>query len=923
MNKLYVLESHGSIGIRVNVDMLILHEKRIVAISLYDAPALVDKITADLRAGAETYLTLHERDINNKKERPLSSFSSNRRFSNSMNIRFETKYSINVFSEDTKRKHAFITIDNNNYAFNFNNEDKVSFFKKFVALKHKTPCNEKNISSHISCFEKLDILGHNEELKKKFENSYYVNIQEFRKKIIKDNHDFLPNIETVNDFIRTFAKDVHGAIRKTVVPLYSKENKYPFEDFFLKPKPGQEKLWGSGYEVLKKSNFVFLAAEMGSGKTLSSLAINRAVTEFHRGKKAYTTFIIAPATTLKTKTGGWFNEINLTMKNSDGTDKDFDLHILKDTDIARDFMNDLSTGKINLKNPEKPVYVICSKEVLKLSSPRYPSYNIRHLKTIYKEDELPEKKNGRVYPGKFLACPKCGEPLQYELKGNLINFTESDFIAENGNPKPITIAKKRCLVCKEPIHSYFKFTKNLTTDTEMQREMKAKAKKPKVSLIDFFLKTKVKFDTVIIDEVHEGNEHSSIIGRAQALAFSLGKKRIALSGTVNNGYSSSFFNLLRAVMPNKMQKYDVMDISKFTNQFGIMKKVYKYKDEEEKKSGRSEKVLVNIVEEEGISPQLFTDFLSENYVFFQLKEMEAALPAYNEFFIPVKKESCYHIIEDFYKDISATNCVQAQMYKNSIFKHIINNPSNWDGTLVVQVPFSNAFKEFEIPNIHHEGYLNKDYEVLKTALDAKKRGRKFCICNYFNEGGKYMKSLTVTERLIKLFEENGLKLLWLKSDKYIFDGKSKRVKNVERESILFDLKEEFDGFICEPKLINVGINLPWCPTYINFMPSYEVNVVSQANRRGLRLTSILDNEVYHFYYEDTLEEDIMDRYQKKQAEARAIEANFDVAQEEHKSIRTYSKGVKDILETIDVQEIDPKTIVTEPKKSKTEMLKLF
>ena len=105
--------------------------------------------------------------------------------------------------------------------------------------------------------------------------------------------------------------------------------------------------------------------------------------------------------------------------------------------------------------------------------------------------------------------------------------------------------------------------------------MKQKAKKPKVSLVDFFLKTKVKFDTVIIDEIHDGNDHTSLIGRAQALALSLGTKKIALSGTVNNGYSSSFFNLLRAVMPNKMEQYDVMEITKFTTQFGIMKKVYK------------------------------------------------------------------------------------------------------------------------------------------------------------------------------------------------------------------------------------------------------------------------------------------------------------------------------------------------------------
>ena len=78
-NKMYALESRGSVSVRVNTDMVVLHDNRIVAISLYDAPALIDKITADLRANADTYLTLVERDGTKTTKKDLSAFSSKKK----------------------------------------------------------------------------------------------------------------------------------------------------------------------------------------------------------------------------------------------------------------------------------------------------------------------------------------------------------------------------------------------------------------------------------------------------------------------------------------------------------------------------------------------------------------------------------------------------------------------------------------------------------------------------------------------------------------------------------------------------------------------------------------------------------------------------------------------------------------------------
>lgn len=82
------------------------------------------------------------------------------------------------------------------------------------------------------------------------------------------------------------------------------------------------------------------------------------------------------------------------------------------------------------------------------------------------------------------------------------------------------------------------------------------------------------------------------------------------------------------------------------------------------------------------------------------------------------------------------------------------------------------------------------------------------------------------------------------------------------------------------------------------MPSYFVNIVAQANRRGYRINSPYKNEIYHLYYKDTFEEEIMDRFQTKRLESKAIEANFNIIYEEEKELRTYSENTSKLYEKL-------------------------
>ena len=58
---------------------------------------------------------------------------------------------------------------------------------------------------------------------------------------------------------------------------------------------------------------------------------------------------------------------------------------------------------------------------------------------------------------------------------------------------------------------------------------------------------------------------------------------------------------------------------------------------------------------------------------------------------------------------------------------------------------------------------------------------------------------------------------------------------------LYNAKDKYDVFISNPKLVNVGINMAWCGTYIVYMPSYRVDVITQATHRGYRANSQISN----------------------------------------------------------------------------------
>jgi SNF2 family DNA or RNA helicase len=521
----------------------------------------------------------------------------------------------------------------------------------------------------------------------------------------------------------------------------------------------------------------------------------------------------------------------------------------------------------NKNNSNKPTYLIIGKETFKLSYAKEPAF--RKIKRYVESKEMDEwykthgyyTKRDYMYTTKkrlkeVLVCPDCGTPLKNP------NRTSEDVFFEESDYKTINKGNYKCSKCNSVLWSA---TYNKTKKT---------------SVIDFIHRKGIVFDSVIVDEAHESNNSGSIIGNAtRTLIREHSKKVIALSGTSNNGYASSLHNFLMSVCPNKLKSDDCLDVKDFIQKYGTLQAVTDINNEEKRyyyQRGKSEIKDSEYKEIEGINPIVFTKYLAENSIFATLDDLGKDLPPLNEIYVPVRPDEEQLFGEGrLFNDIKSANAFNAKMYVDSIIKHWVNNPYNWDS---ITIQGSEMEKEIQPTNLDLE-VLPKENELLHIVKKEISEGRKVWIYTEFNNGGEYMKGEKLPNKLEKLLKAEGIKVFQLKAS----------TSTYERKDIIEANKDKYDVFISNPRLVNVGINLVFCPTYIFYMPSYLVNVTSQASRRGYRANSILENRIYHLYYKDTWEDTIIKRYQRKLAESKAINGQFDVTLENDENIRTASK----------------------------------
>ncbi len=439
---------------------------------------------------------------------------------------------------------------------------------------------------------------------------------------------------------------------------------------------------------------------------------------------------------------------------------------------------------------------------------------------------------------KSLTCPDCGEPLM-----------DKDGVALG----PAAFAAPRATNWKCP-----KCGSVLWQADRLKVRRYAPAEFMKRYLRPGF------FDLFVGDEIHE-LKGDSAQGNAFGSLASLAKRTLAMTGTLLGGYASDLFRILYRLDPKALvdEGIDYGRSWDFVLRYGTVERVYKEGDSERNRTSRGRKTRVAARERPGVSPLIFSRHLLGQTAFIELSDLGLALPPYTE---EVELVGMGDELSKAYGKLRDTlvEAVREEVQKGSAKllgaylmnllaypDHPYENPpiTHPDTGELVAVPE-------ELPS---DRLYPKEERLLKIVKEQKARGRKVMVYATFT-GARDM-----TKRISDLLTKAGSRVAVLHQS----------VAPVDREEWLADqVRRGVDVVVCNPKLVETGLDLIDFPTLIFYQTGYSLFTLRQASRRSWRPGQTRPVEVKFLAYDDTLQETALRLMGSKLEAALTIEGKF-------------------------------------------------
>lgn len=351
-------------------------------------------------------------------------------------------------------------------------------------------------------------------------------------------------------------------------------------------------------------------------------------------------------------------------------------------------------------------------------------------------------------------------------------------------------------------------------------------------------------------------------GEAFGDLINASKKVIGLTGTLLNGYANGLFYILYRTFPSIMQKegYDYNDEMSFARDFGVVRRTSRFTmrngREDQRIGSTKEKILP------GVSPLVFTKFLLENSAFISLTDISEGLPGYQEIPVPVPMDdelrTAYERLENSLREESGWYGSGGMKILGSLVQTLSVYPDMpYDQPPVIHPDTGEVIIR---PESLEKRTRNKEERFVELVKEKVEAGEKVLV--YYH----WTNRTDLAQRLPKLLEDEDIKVAVLTSS----TTSSKNRENWINKK----LEEGIDVLICNPSLVETGLDLLDFTTIIFYQVGYNLFTMRQASRRSWRLSQTKDIEVYFMYYENTIQEQALSLMATKLQAAQAIEGKF-------------------------------------------------
>jgi hypothetical protein len=310
------------------------------------------------------------------------------------------------------------------------------------------------------------------------------------------------------------------------------------------------------------------------------------------------------------------------------------------------------------------------------------------------------------------------------------------------------------------------------------------------------------------------------------------KWTLTLTGTFFGGKSTSIFWLLHRLNHGVRRDFAFHDEKRWARLYGVLETTRRRRrDDDADEDGvytGNRRYRNQAKEQPGVSPAIVSRLL-DTTIFLSLKDLNLALPAYKEEVVALDmlddQSQQYHSMDSSLKQLA----VQSSRYlstwlqwslarPNSAFRDevvLVDEVDGEDGKSVRKVPL------MELPAINPNGHkwLPKENWLADFCKLEKQQGRKVLI--YVRQTGTH----DIQGRVQMPLQANGLRVSILGNN----------IDPRKREEWIAKRVNTIDALICNPRLVETGLDLVQFSSVVFFEIEYSLYTLWQSVRRVWRL----------------------------------------------------------------------------------------
>jgi hypothetical protein len=646
----------------------------------------------------------------------------------------------------------------------------------------------------------------------------------------QDGIQVIQDVKGLSEFMKAHGEKIAAHVLETYKPLYNLDPTQKEATVLdalgtrRKPLPGQERAGllpaqrhasAALARSIHKNGVANCQAEMGTGKTTISTGVLELL-------DAYPAIVLCPPHLVPK----WIREIEEVIPDAHAREL---RRIGRNSDEAydvndvRDFLDQyqLASEMAKRTGGAKPKWVaIVAHTSAKFGAGWQPAVITRKAR-----DPL---------TGKFVdacACPGCGKVVMVEKDGFFVPVIDTNELSEKRQ------------FCHNRVPGW-------ELDTDGRTKLDANGDSVwgthpcgtplfkfngarRHSISEYITKhAKGAFKLLIADEVHQFKSKSSDRGVAFHQLVTSTKWTLTLTGTFFGGKSTSIFWLLHRLNHGVRRDFAFHDEKRWARLYGVLETTRRRRrnddaDEDGVYTG-NRRYRNQAKEQPGVSPAIVSRLL-DTTIFLSLKDLNMAMPAYKEEVVALDmlddQGQQYHSMDRSLKQLA----VQSSRYlstwlqwslarPNSAFRDevvLVDEVDDEDGKSIRKVPL------MELPAINPNGHkwLPKENWLADFCKIEKQQGRKVLI--YVRQTG----TRDIQDRVMMPLQANGLRVSILGGN----------VDPRKREEWIAKRVNTIDALICNPRLVETGLDLVQFSTVVFFEIEYSLYTLWQSVRRVWRL----------------------------------------------------------------------------------------